>query len=366
VRAINSLADAVGLYALTPHGELGLITERCRISIAHTLTKALGPQIRQLLRANLSVSGAARYRLGVAYRGDSRDDSSNDVLDLEEDVKRRLIHFGSGVGHSDGRARDQDHTLGLRSGIRLLIEHRVQPFVDTMVYLPVLYDRGTTLSQYREYENRGDDAQTSRPVVEVLNLMAVFSFARRNERLLTLMTQALKRYVTAERIESAEMSSDTKLKHASPRRDRSRMVDTWQVDISGVGGGEVAAATLPARFEDFERLIEKPPRNVDPGALRTFAPFRKVDHEHLRRVASKSPVHQAPRGVRLLDIGLTDAWNMFLLEGSVTLQAADGDALLVTAGSVKATSPIAFLKPRKYSVTTVTPVKFLWVHDVLL
>ncbi len=63
---------------------------------------------------------------------------------------------------------------------------------------------------------------------------------------------------------------------------------------------------------------------------------------------------------------MTDQWNMYLLEGTLMLTAEDGQAATVVGGSPQAAAPIAFLKPRKYKVASLTKVSFLWVHDLVL
>jgi len=48
------------------------------------------------------------------------------------------------------------------------------------------------------------------------------------------------------------------------------------------------------------------------------------------------------------------------------LTPADGATLRIDGGTDKAAYPVAFLKPRKYAIESLTPVSFLWVHDLLL
>jgi hypothetical protein len=120
------------------------------------------------------------------------------------------------------------------------------------------------------------------------------------------------------------------------------------------------------RFDQVEKWLERPHRPVDAALLRGYTQFRDLDTERLALIAEKALVYTAPSGVRLLNIGMKDAWNMYLLEGTVSLEAADGGTLLVTGGGEKAASPVSFLKPRKYTVTSVTSVSFLWIHDALL
>src|SRR5204863_6856377 len=98
-------------------------------------------------------------------------------------------------------------------------------------------------------------------------------------------------------------------------------------------------AQAKERFDQIEQWLERPHRPVDPALLRTFTQFRDLDGNVLSILAEKALVHTAPSSSRLLNIDMKDAWNMYLLEGTVSLQAADGQTLFVTGGSDKAASP---------------------------
>ncbi|WP_317930652.1 HDOD domain-containing protein [Halioxenophilus sp. WMMB6] len=52
---------------------------------------------------------------------------------------------------------------------------------------------------------------------------------------------------------------------------------------------------------------------------------------------------------RLFEAGLNDEWDYYLLEGEVGLIAFDGRESVIEASSPKAKSPLAYLRPRKYS-----------------
>jgi len=120
------------------------------------------------------------------------------------------------------------------------------------------------------------------------------------------------------------------------------------------------------RFELVEQWLETPSHPVSPEQLSNFFHFRGLDPKKLALIASKCLIYKAPAGVRLFDAGMWDSWNFYLLDGTVTL-ATDGIAMAVVKGKTeKSTTPISFLKPRKYAVTTLTEVSFIWVHDVLL
>jgi hypothetical protein len=117
------------------------------------------------------------------------------------------------------------------------------------------------------------------------------------------------------------------------------------------------------RIECWLRIPHTP---VKPERLREFVQFREMDEPTLNELAARSLLYSAPGGAHLLDNDVSDAWNLYLLDGSIMLTAADGVTLRVDGGSHQARYPISFLKPRKYRVDALSPINFLWIHDMLL
>ncbi len=120
------------------------------------------------------------------------------------------------------------------------------------------------------------------------------------------------------------------------------------------------------QVETIERWLKQPPQLADVKRLRFFAQFRGLDDAALAQLGTGGLIYTAPAGTRLLERGIRDAWNLYLLDGALRLTPADGTALRVDGGTDKAANPIASLKPRKYQVDTLSPTSFLWMHDRLL
>jgi CRP-like cAMP-binding protein len=119
------------------------------------------------------------------------------------------------------------------------------------------------------------------------------------------------------------------------------------------------------RVEQVEKWAS-PRQAIQAMRLQAFTQFKNLDPDRLSLLAEKAQIYSAPMGTRLLNRGMSDPWNMYLLEGKVSLEPADGASLYIEGGSEKAANPVSFLKPRKYTVTAVTTVSFLWVHDAVL
>lgn len=372
---VETLTNVVGLYALTLDGELGVFSEGNKFVPDHALSQAFGPQIRQLLKTYLGNPHDSHIRVGLIYHARENKSWSSDTLIMEEHVLREVYPVSGPAAQELTAFQKKNRVKSIYRGIELLIEYRFDRLADSPVYCPLLFDRGTSLDEYSFA--RGLTAPGERvPVMEVLNLMAMLPLGRRNTPTLMALMQNMHQYLVRKDMRQNEKFTIRQDKYVAPQDDGSGSVDFFDVDkrhdrhlLSGTLGERLAAlaAALEAeRFDQVDQWLERPHRPVDPALLRGFAQFRNIDATVLAVLAEKALVYTAPPGVRLLDVGMKDLWNMYLLEGTVSLQAADGGSLLVTGGTDKASSPISFLKPRKYTVTSVTPVSFLWIHDALL
>ena len=102
------------------------------------------------------------------------------------------------------------------------------------------------------------------------------------------------------------------------------------------------------------------------ATLKTFTRFRGLDHEKLEAIVAQCLIYKVPPGTKLLERGTRDTWNLYLLEGTLQLTAADGGEKLIDGGADNASNPVSSLKPRMYTVTAVTRAAFLWIDDKLI
>ena len=91
-----------------------------------------------------------------------------------------------------------------------------------------------------------------------------------------------------------------------------------------------------------------------------------MGHDRLEALAVQCLVYKVPPGTQLLERGTNDSWNLYLVDGSVQLMAADGVPKIIEGGTSAASNPISCLKPRMYTVSAVTRVAFLWIDDKLV
>lgn len=106
--------------------------------------------------------------------------------------------------------------------------------------------------------------------------------------------------------------------------------------------------------------------HIDPRTLESFVPLLDLDKDALAMLSRTVTAENAPAGRQLAEHGATDPWSIYLLQGRVRLEAADGIRRVIDGGSDEAKVAIAQLKPRMYAVTTLTPVTFLRIEDALI
>jgi len=378
MRSVATLIKVTGLYVLMPDGGIGAIAADDRVEIDAEASQAWSAHTARFL-AHCMSDPTGPQRIAIIHRTDERRPWGSDTLVFDERVVRELYPVSGPT--SDGLTvfQKKSRENSIYRGIELLLDYRQESIPDAPIFCPVLLERETFLSEYPSFLNRpAAAADREIPVVEVVNLLANIPIARRDvpavrallekmrERLIRKDMRRAGTFTLIEKVARAARSdagAHATFFDADKRAER-------QVDLAtGVAGKRRIdfdkIRALP-RFDQIEKWVDRNRRAPDIETLRAFAQFRDLDTDALALVAEQSRVYSAPSGTRLLERGMSDDWNMYLIEGTLALEAADGATLFVAGGSDKAANPIAFLKPRKYSVTTVTASTFLWIPNALL
>ncbi|MDZ7750663.1 MAG: HDOD domain-containing protein [Gammaproteobacteria bacterium] len=95
--------------------------------------------------------------------------------------------------------------------------------------------------------------------------------------------------------------------------------------------------------------------------LGTLEPFAHFDKDDLLVLASRSELFGLKAKGVLFELGDSDPWMYFVVEGTVRLVAADGRARVVDGGTRAARQPLAQLQPRHYRAVAATAVTCLRV-----
>jgi hypothetical protein len=361
-----------GFYVLAGTGELGLYDADGQFHVDATLTAAFQRHNRDFI-GNYLKDPREEFRLAIIFGASDRKPQEPLAMLFEESVVRQLYPVGGPVNQGLTAFQRKNRQKHAPQGLQLLLGYHRDSASTLATFCPVLFDRRTSLSGYAErfgYTVTAADANTA--VLEVINLLATLPADQRATPETLALRERVAKGVASEEAEPLAAQSLTK----AP--------DSWQPDAPDVisfsnidkdrrrhHGLNLATERLAQlhrtqRLDQVERWLEVPYRPVDMSSLRRFVQFRNLDDIDVAELASRIFVYTAPSGAHLLDCGQVDSWNMYLLQGMVSLQAEDGATHFVEGETGKAAFPVAFLKPRKYAVTAVTPVSFLWVHDELL
>ena len=368
MRTIYTLQAPAGLYVLTGNAALGVYDGSQHFSVDSKLSTAFADHNAAYLKSYLKRPDDGDCRIGIVYQSSEPRPWTGASFVMEEWVLRTFypMRGGRDTGLTAFQRRSQIQSL--YRGMEVVLGAGEAGTV-TDIYCPVIFDRHTTLDHYLPLlrrEQRDTDKQT--PVMEVLNLVATLSMPVRNKPAIVELRNRLRQALIDSGLrESSQLSvldkaewrtedTDPAYADADKRHTRSAMYSA--VDLN----------TLHSDYyvEEVERWLPQPPRAIESLALRDFGHFKGVDEGRLSKLASKCFVYEAPAGTRLVQRGMTDEWNMYLLSGSVALDPEDATVIVVEGMTQKAEAPISFLKPRKYTVDTLTPVSFLWIHDALI
>ncbi|HKK55087.1 HDOD domain-containing protein [Marinobacter sp.] len=100
--------------------------------------------------------------------------------------------------------------------------------------------------------------------------------------------------------------------------------------------------------------------------LKEFQPLGRLSDDQLVLLANRAERRLHGRGQRVIERGVRDGMDFFLVSGQVELESGDGRKFRIDAGSDQAVNPIARLQPRMYTVTAVKPSEFLVIRQDML
>ena len=369
---ISVLSDPSGLYVLSPDGSLGvylsLYAEDKRFSVDAELSAVLSEHIAGFLKAYLANPDEFFARVAIVYNSVEKKPWGHATFLMEESVVRDVYPVAGALAGTANDAltafQKRNREKSIYRGMETLLGHKTTS--NLAIYCPVLFDRDTTLDRYLPVLGREEqEGDRKTPVLEVLNLVANVPVLARN----SLAILDLREKLHAVLIKS-HMRKDSGLALAESGSWQAPTVE-WRGRLST---SEVVVKNIPEftqlhvtdRHDDIERWLMKPARSIDAMSLRGFVNFRSLTDHLLTLISGQCPLYQAPAGTRLLDHGMSDKWNLFLVSGALLLQPLDNAPLSIESGSESAANPVSSLKPRKYQVVAKTQVTFIWVPDALL
>jgi len=381
VKLIEAIPDLANFIILLPNGKLGIYRDTGEFVVQQKFTDLFAEHIRDLLKTYQDNPDADGYRIAIVYP--TREDKpwKSATLALETDILRRLYPSGGTRDRELTSFQKRNIEKSVYQGMELLMEHHDEALPGVQIYCPVLFFRQTTLDDYLPILGREQlptDAKT--PVLEVLNFLAPISIGRRNTEGIGKLTKVIYEGVIHKGVrknaygflgQKGKSAPGGAASGAAIGEDISSKADQAFSSIFGQRSGEGYSGWMKTHCSEetrqrVGRWLVEPYKYIDPHKLRFFSQFRDLSLDGLVLLADRHPIFQAPIGTQLLARGTNDKWNLYLLEGTVQLEAEDGEKIIVEAGTPRAAAPVASLKPRMFNVTTMTPTKFLWIMDTLV
>lgn len=379
--AIITFSNLVGLYVLTPDGQLGFYDQDKIFVQDSKLTKAFSEYNLRFLMAYLQNPEQGNFRLAIVYRTKKDNPWGPDTLLLEKHIVRRLYPVTGTTASEDLTAfQKNNRKKSIYRGMELFLEYKDASSPELPVYCPVLYDRITALNSYAAILDRQmTAADRETPVVEIVNLLAAIPMAKRFAPEIRILKETLHQGIVKK---SMRKSSEFTLiedirrnRHTTKRRltddpygqvDKraDRQVTLDALAESSPGKSDIADDSTSAK--NIGLSLDGRPMPADPLMLKSFTKFCDLDHKKLEAIAAQSLLYSVPSGTKLLERGTNDAWNLYLLEGTLQLIAADGVTKFIDGGTDNARNPISTLKPRMYAISALTRVAFLWIDDNLV
>lgn len=95
--------------------------------------------------------------------------------------------------------------------------------------------------------------------------------------------------------------------------------------------------------------------DLDLNKFRTLIPVNALYEDNLLYLAEQTHVERYLQGEQVFSIGDNDPDSLFLMSGEICLTSADGEEILVSAGSDRGLHALASRKPRRYKGKSVSP-----------
>lgn len=100
--------------------------------------------------------------------------------------------------------------------------------------------------------------------------------------------------------------------------------------------------------------------------LKNFQPLGRLADDQLVLLASRAERRAYSPGQRVMERGVRDGLDYFLMSGMVELESVDGRKTVIEAETERSLNPIARLQPRMYDVTAVKSCQFMVVEQEIL
>ena len=356
MNATLPLIDLPGVYILTGKGVPGYFNETHTFVADQDMHRAHGDYLATFMQRYTQRPDKNGFLIALVHRTPKTSDWHSPTMVFPDSALHKLYPSGGGRTSELTDFQKRQRTQSVFRGLEILLDYRVATALNVPVYCPVLFHRHTTLKDYPHSSGFPESAShVDLPVLEVVNLFAIASPSQlAKPEFLELHGKV---YDGAIRKEVRKRVGLTVVRDTCEESEAVRNI----FGNPSNGNGETTRTADDFRFGAEKRHLRTD--SVDSETLRFFERFRSLSDEQLDMLCQKCELLAAPGGQVLARRGDMDSVNIYLVDGTLELEAADGGKHLLEGGSPKARTAIAGLKPRKYTVTAYTPIKYYQTSD---
>jgi len=339
-----------GFYVLTATGTLGRYEADGRFAEEPSLSERLRDVIAALLRYYRE-GDLKDTALGLVTRRNPDRPWKCASLVLSDDALREIYRTGEDTNAPLTAFQQRNRIKSVYRGMELIMDTRKASQPEHPRYCPVLFSpEHDTDTLSRRY---GVDTLDAVNALEVLDLMAPLNPEQQRHPELASMV-----------VEMSQSQIDPALRSGPELK----LVD-GDKSLNDRPLGEVWAAE-DARFhnpwDDAPEERESTFKDGDPVTywlLGWFSPFSELNDLQRQFIARGHRVTRKAAGTTLIERGSTEDVTVFLVEGTLELEAFDGRKMSIVAGTRRAHLPVSQLRPHAFTVKAATVVTVIFMSQ---
>jgi len=334
----EELPGIEGFYVLTGRGELGRYDLDGVFRPEPALTATLSDMVHRFLHAYRS-GDASRLALGLVSNTVVPRPWRSATLVLADAALRAIYRTGNDTNAPLTAFQRRNRLKSVFQGMELLLDTRKASQPQYPRFCPLLFaPEASSETLGRRY---GIDYVDARRTLEVLDFTALFTPEEKRRPALSRMVIDMRRAQIAPEVRH---EPGLTLVEDTPPPDPGTAAD------SGRSPWQDEPEPRDACFNDGDPVTY--------WLLGWFAPFDQLNDLQRQFIARGHTVTKRSPGATLIEQGSRDDVSIYLIQGTLELEAFDGRRTTVTGGTRRARLPISQLRPHAYTVTAVTEVTF--------
>lgn len=342
----GALPGIEGLYAITADGQIGRYQGDGHFQGDPKLSARFSAKIKALLRQYRS-GDADRLALGLVTPSTPDKPWTGASLIFSDGTLRQIFKTSDDSNAPLTSFQRRNKVKSIYQGMELVLETKNPAQPQLPRYCPVLFDPEVSGETLRERYNAG--AVDTRKVLEVLDLMIPCSpEEQKDPALADMVLQMTQNKISPEARSAPELTL-----------------------VGDVTGDDIPTSFSVANPQDnpWEAVPEDRDSCFNDGdpvtywLLAGFAPFNELNDLQRQFVARGHVVTKKRAGTTLIERGSRDDTTIYLVEGTLELEAYDGKKISIVGGTRRAHLPISQLRPHAYTVRAATDVSIIVVSQ---